>query len=717
MRRLVLGMCLLLALGARPAVAAPPELTIVRTSTPPALSAFTGDNLPHGVGEISGFLQREPQDGTPSRVETTAFLSYDQERLYVVFVCRDDPAKVRARVSRREDAASDDSVSLYLDTFHDRRRAYVFTSNPYGVQSDRITTEGQDDDDSFDTVWQSDAVLTAWGYVVKMSIPFRSLRFSNDERQAWGLALSRHVPRMNEDAYWPLVSKRVQGVVPQFATARGLERISPGANVQAAPYGAFTGARDGQAGTPIDTARRLGLDAKVGLGSAFVLDAALNPDFSEVESDSPQVTLNERFEVLFPEKRPFFVENASYFSTPVPVFFSRRILDPRGGARVSGKAGPWIAAGLAMQDRETPDHDAATALVGTVRREVGRGAHLGVLGTVRRSAGAANGAVSVDGRWPLGDTWSVSGQVVRTASDDDGARSGGTGVFAEVVHDSRHVDAVVRYTDLSPDFDAALGFIRRVSMRQVDHQLAYRWRPRHGPVVKYGPTLDGFVVWDQAGALTDWRLRPRFEVELVGQTSLLVDHTRSFELLGGQRFDKQRWRAEFETERSRWWGLTASYEGGTDINRRPPAGELPSLVGRRAVDVEAALRPGRHVVFSQTYLRTQLLAPDGGPDRDVFDNQILRSTLNVHLTRTLSLRAIVDYERVAASPRRSAVRSRQPVGLDLLGSYQLNPGTAVFVGVVDRLEPVGFEAPFPAFPVLQSVGRQAFVKVSWLFRY
>jgi hypothetical protein len=716
MMRLALS-TIVLALFAGGAAAQPPELTIVRTATPPALSAFTGATMPHRPGEVSGFLQREPQDGTPSRVETVAHLSYDQDRLYVVFVCRDDPAKVRARVTRREDAESDDSVSVYLDTFHDRRRAYVFTSNPFGVQSDRITTEGQDDDDSFDTVWQSEAALTSWGDVVKMSIPFRSLRFSNDERQAWGLALSRHVPRMNEDAYWPLVSKRVQGLVPQFATARGLEKISPGANVQMAPYGAFTGARDGLAGTPIDTARRMGVDAKIGLGSAFVLDAALNPDFSEVESDNPQVTLNERFEVLFPEKRPFFLENAGYFATPVPVFFSRRILDPRGGARLSGKAGQWVAAGLAMEDRATPDQDAATVIVGTVRREIGGGAHVGALGTVRRSAAASNGALSVDGRWPLGDTWAVAGQVVRTVSDDDGAPSRGTGIFAELAHDSRHVDASVQYTDLSPDFDAALGFIRRVSLRQVDHKVAYRWRPRHGPVAKYGPTLDGFVVWDHTRTLTDWRLRPRFEVELVGQTSLLVDHTRSFELLGGLRFDKQRTRAEFETERSRWWSLAASYERGTDVNRRPVDGQPPSLVDRRSTEVEAALRPGRHLVFSQTYLRTQLLAPGTGAGRDILDNQILRSKMNVHFTRALSVRAIVDYERVAVDPRRSAVRARQPVGLDLLGSYQLNPGTAVFIGVVDRLEPVGFSAPFPTFPVLQSVGRQAFVKVSWLFRH
>ena len=609
--------------GAPLGIAQRPGLRIPRAGTAPLLSTFTGAEVPRGVGEVSGFLQREPQDGTPSAFDTKVYLSYDQERLYAVFVCRDEPAEVRARVTRREGSGSDDSVSLYLDTFHDRRRAYVFTSNPYGVQSEHIRTEGQDDDDSFDTLWYTEAAMTPFGYVVKMTIPFRSLRFSGAPSQSWGIALSRRIQRLTEESYWPLVSKRVQGLVPQFAVARGLEHISPGANIQLTPYGAFTGARVGPAAAgEVDTTWRGGLDAKVGLGSAFVLDAAVNPDFSEVESDEPQVTVNERFEVLFPEKRPFFLENAGYFGTPVPVFFSRRVLDPRAGARVTGKAGPWVTAGLAMQDRATPDRDAATAIVGTVRREVGGDGHVGTLGTLRRADTTTNAALSVDGRWTLGDTWAVAGQAIRTVTSQDGRQTSGTGLFADLSHDSRHLDFSAQYTDLSSDFDAALGFIRRVNIRQVDHKTAYRWRPRRGPVVKYGPTLDGFVVWDHTHALADWRIRPRFAVELVGQTSFLVDHARSFESLGGLGFDKRRSTVEVETEHSRWWGLSASYELGTDINRKPARGQLPHLVDRRSMEVEASFRPGRHLVFSQMYLRTQLRQlGDTGPNRDVLDNQ------------------------------------------------------------------------------------------------
>ena len=339
--------------GAPLGIAQRPGLRIPRAGTAPLLSTFTGAEVPRGVGEVSGFLQREPQDGTPSAFDTKVYLSYDQERLYAVFVCRDEPAEVRARVTRREGSGSDDSVSLYLDTFHDRRRAYVFTSNPYGVQSEHIRTEGQDDDDSFDTLWYTEAAMTPFGYVVKMTIPFRSLRFSGAPSQSWGIALSRRIQRLTEESYWPLVSKRVKSLVPQFAVARGLEHISPGANIQLAPYGAFTGARVGPAAAgEVDTTWRGGLDAKVGLGSALTSStAAVNPDFSEVESDEPagdgeralRGAVSREAAVLFGERRLLWDAGASVLLAPRPRPARGRNNDRQGrpvGDRRSRDAGP-----------------------------------------------------------------------------------------------------------------------------------------------------------------------------------------------------------------------------------------------------------------------------------------------------------------------------------------------------------------------------------------
>lgn len=707
--------CLGLAASAS---AQPLVLDIPETSTPPRLEPFLTPEPPVVPGRVDGFQQREPRDGDPVSHGTSAYVSYDRERLYVVFVCQDDPAAVRARVTRREESEADDSVSVYLDTFHDRRRAYVFSSNPLGVQSDRMKTEGQDDDESFDTLWFTEARLTPFGYVVKMTIPFRSLRFTGERRQVWGIALSRSIQRLNEDAYWPMITKRIKVFVPQFAEARGLERISPGANVQLTPYGAFTDARVGTSGTPATLDRRVGFDAKVGWGSAVVLDAAVNPDFSEVESDEPQVTVNERFEVLFPERRPFFVENAGYFNTPIPLFFSRRILDPGMGLRVTGKTGPWVAGALLAPDRGGADDAGAVAVVGRVRRDLGRDAHVGGLVTTRDAEDGSNAAFALDGRWTVGRNWALSGQVVGTRGRAPDEETRGFGLFAEAARSSRRFEVLARYTDLTPDFDAALGFVRRTDIRQFDHEVGYRFRPRGGPVVKAGPTLDGFAIWNHEGQLQDRRFRSRFEIDFVGQTSMLVDRAVSYERFAGLGFDKSRTTAEFETEKSQRLSAAIAGEWGTDINRRPAAGLLPALADRRAGELTVGVRPGRHVFFQQAYLWTELRAPGTrGPDGAILSDHILRSKLYVNITRALSFRGILDYERLAAQRARSGVRPRQPIGLDLLATYAPHPGRAVFIGYVNRFEPVSIGAEPAWIPVVESVGRQFFVKVSWLTRY
>ena len=252
------------------------------------------------------------------------------------------------------------TVEVMLDTFHDHRRAYAFLSNALGVQADALWTEGQGFDLSFDTVYSTEAKLTPEGFVVKFAIPFRSLRFASNDPQTWGILLNRDTKRNNEEAYWPQYSSRITGRLNQEGDATGLENISPGHNFQLIPYGIFRSFRqldlrdlDHPTFSQRDAYGQIGLDAKAVVKDKFVLDATANPDFSQIESDDPQVTVNQRFEVQFPEKRPFFLENSYYFQTPIPLLFTRRIVDPQWGARLTGKDGPW-AVGMLVADDASP---------------------------------------------------------------------------------------------------------------------------------------------------------------------------------------------------------------------------------------------------------------------------------------------------------------------------------------------------------------------------
>ncbi|HEX6880858.1 MAG TPA: DUF5916 domain-containing protein, partial [Terriglobales bacterium] len=329
----------------------------------PTLEDFSdmrpSSTLANSMSKIDRFVQRSPTDGSPVSQRTEAYIGYTAKHLYVVFLCFDtEPSKLRAHMNRREDIQEDDQIGLMIDTFNDHRHAYTLYVNPVGVQQDGVWSEGTEPDLSFDTVWNSTAHITKQGYVAWFEIPFKSLRFPHSPEQNWGILFERDIPRNNEASFYPAISSNQLGFLSQEATASGIKEISPGRNMQFNPYGSFSSfhALDTRDPNQARYSNRLaqmrtGLDSKFILKDSLVLDTTINPDFAQVESDEPQTTINQRFEVFFPEKRPFFQENAGYFSTPINLVFTRRIADPTYGIRLTGKVGRWGIGTLLADDR------------------------------------------------------------------------------------------------------------------------------------------------------------------------------------------------------------------------------------------------------------------------------------------------------------------------------------------------------------------------------
>src|SRR5882724_4682491 len=324
-RNFVLGILLVVTVAARVSAQAPaapppdaakiPLSKIPRVHRAPKLDDFLENHPREAELTVTDFRQNSPGDGTPATESSTAYLSYDDKNLYAVFVCHEAGA-VRAHLSKREASDQDDGVGILLDTYRDFHRAYYFFSNPLGVQTDAIYTEGQGYDYSFDTLWANAGRVLNDGYIVFFSIPFKSLRFSHAPEQTWGVALYRVILRKSEYDYWPYVTQRVAGLTQQFAPVHGLENVSPGRNIQFIPYGLLPSDHSLNQPNPPNAAtppafvnqfeHRAGLDAKFVAKDSLTFDVTLNPDFSQVESDDPQVTVNQRFAVFFPEKRPFF---------------------------------------------------------------------------------------------------------------------------------------------------------------------------------------------------------------------------------------------------------------------------------------------------------------------------------------------------------------------------------------------------------------------------
>ncbi len=376
-----------------------------------------------------GFIQRDPVDGDPASQHTDVYLGYDDLNLYVVFVAFDDePDRIRAHLNRRENVEGEDIVEIQIDTFLDHRQAYTFIVNPLGVQADAIWKEGADFDWSFDTVWQSRGQITDRGYVAWFAIPFKSLRFPDTDQQRWGFLLVRDIPRSNESSFYPRMTRQVQSRLAQEGIMGGIRGISPARNAQINPYVTGRSFRLADADNTVtgdfvrDQEFDGGLDAKMVFKDALVLDLTANPDFSQVESDDPQITVNERFELYFPEKRPFFLENADYFRTPINLLFTRRIVDPRAGARLTGKTGRNNL-GLLFIDDEAPgklDGSGGAAKIGALRysRDLLRQSSLGFLFTDRELGNRYNRVASVDTRLRIGPHWVFSGQAAESRTRD-----------------------------------------------------------------------------------------------------------------------------------------------------------------------------------------------------------------------------------------------------------------------------------------------------------
>ncbi len=723
---------------ARAAWADTPTLRIPRVTDPPVIDRYLdGTVTPPGV-KVTEFVQREPGDGVPATAPTAAYLSYDATHVNVVFICTDDPAKVRANLTKREAIMGDDVVGLVLDTYGDGRRSYLFLVNPLGIQMDGVSTVGQDDDYSYDTLWQSDGRLTPTGYVVVIRIPFKSLRFSHAEVQTWGLAVARLMPRTNETSFWPYITRRIANVNQQLAVLEGIEGTSPGRNLLAIPYGNFAAARvkgaDGEYQT--DGSARVGVDAKAVIGGAVTVDATVNPDYSQVESDEPQVTINQRFEVFFPEKRPFFIENAGYFETPENLFFSRRIVDPKFGGRVTGKAAGWLFGGLLVNDEthgqdDGEARDEPTAGIGVVRvqREFTRQSHVGGIFTDREWGSESNRVYGVDGRWKIDDNWSLLGQWVGTRTVETGGHlQSGSALTAEVSRDGRNFNYESSYLQRSPGYRADLGFIRRVDMKEMQHEAGYSWHPKDHKVLRFGVDLEAGAVWDYSNVLQDWSVEPGVEVELAGQTEFGVRHWQFFERFEDIEFRRHSTMLYGSSEWLSWLNLRGSVDWGGQINYYPSGGLAPFLAQSMGVEAGMTLKPIARLRLDESYIyaalstRDDAVPPGSTPGETIFTNHIFRTRVNFQFSRPFSVRAILDYDSVAPNTALVDLERERRFNADILFTYQANPWTAVYVGYSDAYEnwrraPVGARPYADTGAPLTSVGRQVFVKLSYLLTY
>jgi hypothetical protein len=725
----------------------PPHLVVPRLSRVPQLQDFESmevSDAPLGMRRVEGFVQRFPVDGAAVSERTVVYVGYDQEFLYVVFLCFDrDEDRSRGTHMLPRDAFPDDedTVALHIDTFRDLRHAYGFQTNAYGVQTDGTYTEGQGWDLSWDTVWHSEAAKTNAGYVVLFEIPFKSLRFPAISTQQWGMFFYRAIARRNEQVFWPACSTRVAARFRQAAIVDGIERVSPGRNVQTIPYVAARSFRTldavaNGAAPPIlssDASAAAGIDVKTVVHDSVVVDATVHPDFSQVESDQPQITVNRPFEVFFPEKRPFFLENAAYFTTPIQLLFTRRIAEPTVGGRATGRVGPYAIGTMVVDDdaAAAPGGRADRAWLGAARviRDAGRESYVGAFVSDRRDGATMNEVAAIDGRLKLGANWFAAGQTAVTGWHAvDAAAQRGSAVFASLVGSGRRFNYELDYNHRSAALRVADGFVPRVDVQSIDQTASFRARPSKHALQAWGPDLVVNRTWDATGRPLDWSVTPRIEFQWPGTTTLDVYYTAAQQTLrpsevaaatSPQRVGASRRGATFTSALLPRLIGTASVFAG-DAPNITPAGAL-RVSDERITDVTASatVRLSDSLMLDVSYLFDRLAGV--AAQEALYRNSITRVRLGEQFTRALSVRAIVQYTQLTVDTLRSSLQPARSLNYDLLVTYLTAPGTALYLGANYNLADADPQsAPLGAgrvhSPALINTGWQVFTKISYLFR-
>jgi Domain of unknown function (DUF5916)/Carbohydrate family 9 binding domain-like len=523
-------------------VVLPPEktrpMTIPKLSVPIVIDGRPDEESWKNAAVFKDFYQTNPGDNIAPSKPTEAYMMYDEKNLYIAFKCWDEKDQIRATVAKRDEVFGEDNVRMWLDTYNDQRRAYVIGFNPFGIQQDGIFTEGQGADFSVDIVMESRGVIEDWGWSVEAKIPFKSLRYAAGKGKMWGFNVARNIDRFNDEFdQWLPDDRNVSGFLIKHGKISGLDDVKFERTLEVVPSVTFSETGSRKRTIPISTLNQngydpvfnpggirdsgrfvngglradLGVNLKYTLTPNITLDAAVNPDFAEIEADAPVVSANQRFPIFFEEKRPFFLEGKEIFESPLSPFYSRTIIDPDFAAKLTGKIDKTSFGFLAASDNapgnysederndrfirprinEFLDKNAFFSVL-RLKRDFGANNNVGFFGTARIFPKNRNFLGGFDGTFKLNPSTVMTFQVLGTHSrkffydsDDDRSqyRSGnGAGYYFNLDHTKDTNGWTLEMSGRSKDYRADSGFTRRTNTNNLF--FANRFSTKSNPKAK-----------------------------------------------------------------------------------------------------------------------------------------------------------------------------------------------------------------------------------------
>jgi hypothetical protein len=496
--------------------------TAVRINEAVSVDGVLDEPFWETIPPITGFVQREPQDGAPVSERTEVRIAYDAHALYFGFTLFDgEPGKIVRSVLQREGPSqNDDHVMIGLDTYLDRRNAYIFGLNPFGTQEDAIVTDEGPPNWNWEGVYRSQARITGSGWVLEVAIPFSTIRFPDDTDPVMGIALYRQIRRKNEEAFWPPIGRNFSSQffqVSRYARLEGLRGIKAGHNLQVKPFLVVDGRNPGADLEPsTELAHKIGFDLRYAVTADATLDVTYNTDFAQVEADNAQLNLT-RFNVFFPEKRDFFLERNGLFSFGAPntfqqgqggfrqpleaaTFFSRRIglnQPILGGARYSGKSGMFSMGYLDIQTRDRAGVPGENFGVARIKADISPRRSIGVIFTNVDGGDVTNRAAGGDLAFRFWQSSAVTGWASRVW-DPRYSSSTGAGDLNLLLRNDRY-SYQFDYLNVGRHFDPAIGYVRRADMIRYTTDAGFHPRPSSGPVRQLHFNGGGYQIVGQDG--------------------------------------------------------------------------------------------------------------------------------------------------------------------------------------------------------------------------
>ncbi len=655
------------------------RLEIPRLTMTPKIDGVLDEPLwEAGALKIENFVQLTPKENGIPTERTIAYLGHDAKNLYIAFRCFDvQPGKIRCSITNRDNIIDDDWIVLFLDTFNEKRRAFTFILNPVGIQMDGMRTEGGGNDnidDSWDTVFASDGRIDELGYTIEAAIPFKSFRFPDSEDKLWNIVLGRNLPRTGEIIIWPTVSRDIPGLLSQGGQFLVRGKVEKGKNLEIMPI--LTALK--REGEKPDL--EPGVNLKYGINSDMTLDLTANPDFSHIEADAPQIDVNLRYALRYQEKRPFFLEGMELFQFPeIEMVYTRRIIDPAWGVKLSGKTGRIAYALLSAYDRHPSEslwdvHDGGSAAkddkalfnIVRLKTDVFKESYLGFSLADKEIDGSWNRVAGFDGQFRFNDKWFFTFQAVGSKSRDDGQETTfAPALYADAYYFSKYWGGGAYWKSLHPDFEASSGFVNRVDYRSAGAYVFFTLYPDKRFLNRVNLNLEaGQREAYFSDTVQDRWFRSRISFRFTEFNQLEAVLISSLERFAGVAFNKTTLEVQSQFSIIRRLPFSFFFMTGNAVNYDP---EDPFLGYSNRYGISLNFKPSKRIQVGTDFSKETFWRKWGG-DR-LWDYNVVRLRTTCQASKKLAFRAILDYN----------LFYKQIFG-SVLASYVVGPGTLIYAG-------------------------------------